>query len=67
MERLIVEIEKEITLLNQWIFRIENGSWSTFNHEEMTKRRDELKALLHDYTVNSTNSTRAYTKDITKQ
>lgn len=70
MEKLIAEIQKEIDLLNRWIFRTENGCWSTFNHEEMTKRRDELdelKALLHDYTVNSTNSTRAYTKDITKQ
>ena len=49
MEKLAIEIQKEIHCLDTWISSIENGGWSTQNLESMKKRRIELKAVLYDY------------------
>ena len=44
--KLIAELRKDLSLLNQWISITENGGWSTQNLEDMKKRRDEIKAVL---------------------
>lgn len=47
-EKLIIEIRKEVNLLDSWIRNVETGGWSTQNLEAMKKRRNELKAVLYD-------------------
>ena len=44
--KLIAELRKDLSLLNQWISNTETGGWSTQNLEDMKKRRDEIKAVL---------------------
>ena len=46
--KLIAELRKDLSLLNQWISNTEIGGWSTQNLEDMKKRRDEIKAVLFD-------------------
>jgi hypothetical protein len=46
--KLIAELRKDLSLLNQWISNTEIGGWSTQNLEDMKKRRDEIKAILFD-------------------
>ena len=46
--KLIAELQKDLSLLNQWISNTETGGWSTQNLEDMKKRRDEIKAVLFD-------------------
>ena len=46
--KLIAELRKDLSLLNQWISNTETGGWSTQNLEDMKKRRDEIKAVLFD-------------------
>ena len=46
--KLIAELRKDLSLLNQWISNTEIGGWSTQNLEDMKKRRDEIKGVLFD-------------------
>ena len=46
--KLIAELRKDLSLLNQWISNTEIGGWSTQNLKDMKKRRDEIKAVLFD-------------------
>lgn len=48
MEKLIIEIKKEIALLESWINTTNNGEWSTHLNEPMKKRVAELKCLIYD-------------------
>ena len=47
--KLVQELEKELKYLNKWIKEMENGSWSTFNLQEMKERRKEIKSTLWDH------------------
>ena len=49
MEKLITELNKEITLLESWIRTTEYGGWSTHLVEPMRKRVAELKSIVYDY------------------
>jgi hypothetical protein len=46
--KLIAELRKDLSLLNQWISNTETGGWSTQNLQSMKQRRDEIKAVLFD-------------------
>jgi hypothetical protein len=46
--KLIAELRKDLSLLNQWITNTEGGGWSTQNLDSMKKRRDEIKTVLFD-------------------
>ena len=46
--KLLAELRKDLSYLNQWISSTETGGWSTQNLESMKKRRDEIKAVLFD-------------------
>jgi hypothetical protein len=49
-EKLILELKKEVKLLESWNKITKTGGWSTHLVEPMTKRINELKALLYDIT-----------------
>ncbi len=47
-EKLILELGKEVRLLESWIKTTKSGGWSSQNLEAMEKRVLELKGILYD-------------------
>ena len=43
----IIEIRKEITLLESWILTTQSGGWSTHLIEPMKRRVAELKSVIY--------------------
>lgn len=50
METLIIEIKKEIELLESWIDMSTRGGWSTHLNAPMRARMLELKEIVYDLT-----------------
>jgi hypothetical protein len=46
-EILVIEIRKEIVLLESWILTTQSGGWSSHLIEPMKKRVTELKSILY--------------------